>query len=55
MVEIGGLRTDAEKVVLRVRKDGVHWAMVRGSEVSWQGRTVGQRPASTSEKGWGAL
>lgn len=40
-VAFGDLETDAEKLVLRVRAEGVEHAAVRGSFVKWQGEELG--------------
>ena len=45
-VTLGDLQTDAEKLVLRVRPDGVEHAAVRGSSVKWQGAELGVGPNS---------
>ena len=45
LVTLGDVETDAEKLVLRVRPEGVDHATVRGSSVKWQGTELGLGPA----------
>ena len=47
-VEVNGISTDAEKAIVRCRSGRVSWALVRGTQLAWNGRTLfaGDTPAS---------
>jgi hypothetical protein len=40
VVDTDGVETDADEAVVRVRSEGVSWAVVRGTRLTWRGRTL---------------
>jgi hypothetical protein len=50
-VQLAALRTDAEKVVVRCREDGLSWAAVRGTTLSWQDAMILDAEERTSQTG----
>jgi hypothetical protein len=51
LLEVAGLRTDAEKAVVRCRPGAIHWALVRGTRLSWEDRLLFESQSPNSQTG----